>query len=203
VEKLTAPHGSAADDGIAPRDEISIGSADGPPSRVAAPGAGDPLGDFATFYAAHFDRLIVQLYAYTADLAQAQDLVQEAFARALPRWDRLLTYNDPVAWVRRVALNLANSRWRQVRAFRRFASGHREEYVDGPTPDRVALASALSTLPANQRRVVILFYLADMTVAQIARAEGIPDGTVKSWLYRGRAALAANLGESRVEAPDA
>src|SRR5262249_18078751 len=109
----------------------------------------------------------------------------------------------PVAWVRRVALNLATSRWRQVRAFRRFASRYREEHVDGPTPDRVALASALSMLPANQRRVVIQFYLADMTVAQIAREDGIPDGTVKSWLYQGRAALAASLEESRVEAPDA
>jgi RNA polymerase sigma-70 factor, ECF subfamily len=208
VEKLTAPHGSAgddgaADDGTALRDEISIGSGDRPPPRVAAPRAGDPVGDFEKFYAANFDRLIVQLYAYTADMAQAQDVVQEAFARALPRWERLRTYSDPVGWVRRVALNLATSRWRQVRTFRRFASGYREEHVDGPTPDRVALASALSTLPANQRRVIVQFYLADMTVAQIAHEDGIPDGTVKSWLHRGRAALAASLGESRVEVPDA
>lgn len=213
MEKLTAPHGSAgnhgaadsgvADNGAASRDEISIGSGDRRPPRVAVLGPGDPLGDFERFYAANFDRLIVQLYAYTADMAQAQDVVQEAFARALPRWEKLRMYNDPVGWVRRVALNLATSRWRQVRAFHRFASRQREEYIDGPTPDRVALASALSTLPPNQRRVVIQFYLADMTVAQIAHEDGIPDGTVKSWLHRGRAALAASLGESRVEVPDA
>jgi RNA polymerase sigma-70 factor, ECF subfamily len=202
VEKLTAPHGPAGDD-AGPRDEISIGSGDRPPPRVAAPVPSNPLGDFEMFYAANFDRLIVQLYAYTADMAQAQDVVQEAFARALPRWEKLRTYSDPVGWVRRVALNLATSRWRQVRAFHRFASRHREEYVDGPTPDRVALASALSTLPANQRRVVIQFYLADMTVAQIAHEDGIPDGTVKSWLHLGRAALAASMGESRMEVPDA
>src|SRR4051794_22422509 len=89
VEKLTAPHGSAgddgaADDGTAPRDEISVGSGDRPPPpRVAVPGTSDPLGDFEKFYVANFDRLIVQLYAYTADMAQAQDVVQEAFARAL------------------------------------------------------------------------------------------------------------------------
>ncbi len=200
---MTAPHDPASDDGTVPRDEISIGSGDRPPPRVAVPGAGDPLGDFETFYAANFDRLIVQLYAYTADMAQAQDIVQEAFARALPRWEKLRMYSDPAGWVRRVALNLATSRWRQVRAFRRFASRQREEYIDGPTPDRVALASALSLLPANQRRAVVQFYLADMTVAQIAHEDGIPDGTVKSWLYRGRAALAASLGESRVEVPDA
>ncbi|NJC70085.1 SigE family RNA polymerase sigma factor [Planosporangium thailandense] len=162
----------------------------------------EPAVSFDQFYAAHFDRLIVQLYAYTGDMAQAQDVVQEAFARALPRWEKLRTYDDPTAWVRRVAWNLATSRWRQLRTFRAFARRQREEHVNGPTPDRVALAAALATLPATQRRAVILHYLSDMSVADIAAQEGVAAGTVKSWLHRGRAALAAALADPRAEVPD-
>jgi RNA polymerase sigma-70 factor (ECF subfamily) len=184
-------------------DEISSGPHEQPPPGPTSQRNSDRLADFEKFYAANFDRLIVQLYAYTGDLAQAQDVVQEAFARALPRWNRLAEYGDPVGWVRRVSLNLAVSRWRQVRAFRKFASRHREEYVPGPTPDRIALAHALATLPANLRRVIVLHYLADLSVADIARQEGVPDGTVKSWLHRGRNALSGTLREPWVEASDA
>jgi RNA polymerase sigma-70 factor (ECF subfamily) len=168
-----------------------------PASMVAVESTG-----FDAFYAANFDRLIMQLYAYTGDLAQAQDVVQEAFARALPRWEQVSGYDDPAAWVRRVAWNLATSRWRQLRTFRAYASRHRPEHVTGPTPDRVALATALATLPASLRRAVVLHYVADLSVADIARQEGVPDGTVKSWLHRGRAALAVALAETRAEVRD-
>lgn len=162
----------------------------------------EPAITFDQFYMAHFGRLIVQLYAYTGDMAQAQDVVQEAFARALPRWEKLRAYDDPTAWVRRVAWNLATSRWRQLRTFHAFARRQREEHVTGPTPDRVALAAALATLPEKQRRAVVLHYLSDMSVADIAAQEGVADGTVKSWLHRGRAALAAALTDSRAEVRD-
>jgi RNA polymerase sigma-70 factor (ECF subfamily) len=157
---------------------------------------------FDAFYAANFERLIMQLYAYTGDLAQAQDVVQEAFARALPRWEKVSRYDEPAAWVRRVAWNLATSRWRQLRTFRAYASRHRPEHVTGPSPDRVALTAALATLPAHLRRAVVLHYVADLSVADIARQEGVADGTVKSWLHRGRAALAVALAETRGEVRD-
>ncbi len=178
---------------------IVLASAAPPVSAAPVSGAAvEPTG-FDAFYAANFDRLIMQLYAYTGDLAQAQDVVQEAFARALPRWAQVAGYDDPAAWVRRVAWNLATSRWRQLRTFRAYASRHRPEHVTGPTPDRVALATALATLPASLRRAVVLHYVADLSVADIARQEGVPDGTVKSWLHRGRAALAVALAETHGE----
>ena len=131
-----------------------------------------------------------------ADLAAAQDVVQEAFCRALARWKQLRGYDDPAAWVRRVAWNLATSRWRRARVANLHARRHREEYVAEPSPDRVALARALATLPVQQRRAVILHYLADLPINEIAQQEGVAEGTVKSWLHRGRAALAAQLAEN-------
>ncbi|GAA4687633.1 SigE family RNA polymerase sigma factor [Phytohabitans rumicis] len=155
--------------------------------------------DFDGFYHAHFRAMTVQLTAYTGDLAQAQDLVQEAFCRAYARWSKIIGYDDPVAWVRRVAWNLAASRWRRLRTARAYLRHQREEHVAGPNPDRVALTAALARLPENQRRAVVLHHLADMSVAEIARQEGVAEGTVKSWLHRGRAALATLLTEHTEE----
>jgi RNA polymerase sigma-70 factor (ECF subfamily) len=150
---------------------------------------------FDEFYAAHFQPLTIQLFAYTTDLTLAQDLVQEAFCRALARWKKISTYDDPAAWVRRVAWNLANSHWRRVQTASRFLRRSRIDSVPEPSPDRVALARALATLPPRHRRAVIMHYLADMPVADIAAQEGVPANTVKSWLHRGRTQLATQLTE--------
>jgi RNA polymerase sigma-70 factor (ECF subfamily) len=151
--------------------------------------------DFESLYAASLRPLTVQLYAYTSDLGSAQDLVQEAFCRALMRWKQVSELDDPAAWVRRVALNLAASRWRRARTAMAFARRHREEPAPEPSPDRVALARAIATLPVKQRRVVVMFYVADLSVREIAQQEGVAEGTVKTWLRRGRAALAVQLGD--------
>ena len=167
--------------------------------REVDPGRPPDL-DFDGFYAAHFQSLTIQLYAYTGDLPSAQDVVQEAFYRALIRWRRVSAMDDPLAWVRRVAWNLATSQWRRARAAALFLRRHRMEGVPAPSPDRVALAGALASLPAQHRRVVILHYLADQSVRDIAQQIGAPAGTVKAWLHRGRTALAARLTEREDEA---
>ncbi|WP_412541319.1 SigE family RNA polymerase sigma factor [Longispora sp. K20-0274] len=158
---------------------------------------------FVEFYGANFSDLAAQLYVYLGDMGEAQDVVQEAFCRAWVRWGRISRYEEPVGWVRRVAWNLATSRIRRLIIARRYARLERPRTVDGPAPDRVALMAALATLPANQRRAVVLHYLADMSVAQIADMCGAREGAVKTWLYRGRAALASQLRESEEASPHA
>jgi RNA polymerase sigma-70 factor, ECF subfamily len=152
--------------------------------------------DFAEFYAATFHPLCVQLYAHTGDLAEAQDVVQEAFCRALPRWNTLSKYDDPAAWVRKVAWNLATSRWRRVKRYMEIIRAKEPELVDGPGSDRIDLMAALAVLPLRQRQAVVLHYLADASVAEIAQLTGAAEGTVKSWLHRARATLAERLGEN-------
>jgi RNA polymerase sigma-70 factor, ECF subfamily len=149
--------------------------------------------DFDALYAAHVQRLTLQLYAYLGDLGEAQDVVQEAFCRAFAKWKSIQRYDDPVAWVRRVAWNLATSRFRRQSTARKFLVRQREETLDGPDPDRVALSRALATLPVQHRRAVVLHYMGQLSVTEIAAQEGVAEGTVKSWLSRGRAALAAQL----------
>ncbi|MEV6811112.1 SigE family RNA polymerase sigma factor [Micromonospora sp. NPDC051296] len=168
-----------------------------PPDEATEPPAPAEGIDFDELYHTHFRFLTLQLAAYCGDLSQAQDLVQEAFCRAFARWSRVSRYDDPVGWVRRVAWNLATSRWRRMRTAQSWLRRQRQEHVAGPGPERVALTAALAQLPATQRRAMVLHYLADLSVTQIAEQEGVPAGTVKSWLHRGRVALAVQLTGTR------
>ncbi|MBB5869776.1 RNA polymerase sigma-70 factor (ECF subfamily) [Allocatelliglobosispora scoriae] len=152
--------------------------------------------DFAEFYAATFHRLTSQLFVHTGDLAEAQDVVQEAMVRALSRWSAVSTFEDPAAWCRRVAWNLATSRWRRLRRGVELATtGRHEETTPGPEPDRLAVVGLLAHLPTRQRQAIILHYLEDLPVTEIAELTGAAEGTVKSWLHRGRATLAARLAD--------
>jgi RNA polymerase sigma-70 factor (ECF subfamily) len=152
--------------------------------------------DFAALYQARFSDLSAQLYAYLGDSTEAQDVVQEAFVRAWQRWPKISEYDDPVAWVRRVAWNLATSRHRRLAVVRRFLSrAGPPEHHPAASPDRVALIAALRRIPEQQRRAVVMHYLADLSVADIAQEIGVAEGTVKSWLHRGRAELARHLSD--------
>ena len=151
---------------------------------------------FEDFYDAAFGRLVGQLYLVIGDLAEAEDVVQEAFTRAAMRWQKLRVYDAPEIWVRRVAINLANDGFRQAR--RRLALlarlGRREpEVVEPPAFEHAAVAEALRALPRHQREVVVLHHLLDLPVAEVAAQLRIPAGTVKSRLKRARDTLARVL----------
>jgi RNA polymerase sigma-70 factor, ECF subfamily len=164
------------------------------PTAATIRSVADPSAhDFDEFYAAKFDVLRAQIYAYLGDRTEAQDLVQEAFCRAYSKWKKISRYEDPYAFVRRVAWNLATSRLRRQKTSMNFLRRQREEHTDGPSPDRVALVAALAKIPPQLRKAVVLHYLGHLSVAEIAEQEDVAEGTVKSWLSRGRAALASHL----------
>ncbi|WP_327652364.1 SigE family RNA polymerase sigma factor [Micromonospora aurantiaca] len=156
--------------------------------------------DFDAFYTATAWRVVHHVYALCGDLAEAQDVTQEAYARAWQRWSTVGAYEDPEGWVRTVAWRLTANRWRGLRRwFAARARLGRETPAPGPNPDRVALLAALRRLPDAQRLVVVLHHLHDLPVAAIARTTGMPEGTVKSYLSRGRAALAVLLTDDKEE----
>jgi RNA polymerase sigma-70 factor (ECF subfamily) len=159
---------------------------------------GDRHDDFDGFYATTRDRLLHALYAMTGDLSEAQDVVQEAYARAWQRWQTVAAYDDPVAWVRTVAWRLAVSRRRKAR--NRVGAALRLHAITAPVPepsaDTAAIVAALRQLPDAQRRALALHYLCDLSVEAVAAETGVSTGTVKSRLSRGRTALAAVLARS-------
>jgi RNA polymerase sigma-70 factor (ECF subfamily) len=151
---------------------------------------------FDAFYRDTSRRLLRYSYGLTGDAAESQDLVQEAYARAWQRWRQVASYDDPEAWLRLVVTRLSSDRWRRlgVRRLRAAAAGPLQP-VAPPSEDTVLLVKAMRLLPVAHRRALALHYLMDRSVAQIATETGASNGTVKSWLSRGRAGLAAALGE--------
>lgn len=150
--------------------------------------------DFTEFYQATWGRTVACAYAVTGELSAAEDVAQEAYSRAWPRWSRLRTYDDPGAWVRQVATRQAVSRWRRARTAMRHALHQRApDPVEPPDESTVLLVQALQQLPEAQRRALVLHHLAGLPVAEAARLEGCPEGTLKARLSRGRTALAALL----------
>ncbi|GIM89311.1 RNA polymerase sigma factor [Paractinoplanes toevensis] len=166
--------------------------------------AGSDSADFDAFYIATVRRVVVYLYAACGDRGDAQDIAQEAFARAWQHWSKVGGYDDPEAWVRAVAWRLMANRWRGVRRWvaARARMGPPVEVTGSPSPDRVAVVDALQQLPKAQRQAVALHYLLDMSVNDIAATTGIPAGTVKAQLSRARTALARLLGEQDQEISD-
>lgn len=158
--------------------------------------------EFTDFYSASFRRLVGQLTAMTANSAEAQDAVQEAFVRAWSHRGKLDTGGSPEAWVRATAWRIAVSRWQRARlgSLLLTRSQRHAPVADGPNPDRVALIEALRQVPAEQRRALVLHHLCDRTVAEIAAETGVPVGTVKARLARGRAALAPYLRDQALPA---
>ena len=144
-------------------------------------------------YAASYRRLLGQLIGVTGNVAEAEDVVQEAFVRGLDHPRRLLGADNPEAWLRTVAVNLARSRWRRAQRLvglaPRLVDAPRESDSDG----HIVLLQALRALPAGQREAIALHHLADLPVEQVAATLGVPTGTVKARLSRGRAALSALL----------
>ncbi|GIG57345.1 RNA polymerase sigma24 factor [Longispora fulva] len=156
----------------------------------------------ANLYDDCYRRLVTQLYAFTGDLAEAQDAVQEAFARALARPKHISDIENPEAWLRTVAVNLVRRRWRRRRLFDTIMMRTRpvtSTVEPGPEPDRTDLLAALAQLPQAYREVIVLHHLADLPVDEVATTLDLPVGTVKSRLSRGRTALATRLRPAEAE----
>lgn len=145
---------------------------------------------FADLYREEWPRAARVAFVIVGDRETAAEVAQEALARAYQHWRRVSSLERPGAWVRRVTIRLAvRSRGRAQRAPVLVPQHGSLEAGD------VDLAAALQELPARQRAAVVLHYLEDLPVAEIAEVLGCRPGTVKVHLHRGRARLAALLGE--------
>lgn len=169
---------------------------------VAAPALDRRAADarssgFETFFRDEYPRLVALLVAVTGSRSVAEELAQEALLRAHVRWDRIVRYDRPGAWVRRVALNLASHHRRRRRTEQgtidrlgRQRPAEPYSYGDGVSDDFWAL---VRRLPPRQAAAVALHHLEDRPVAEVAAILGCAEGTAKAHLHRGRAALAQLL----------
>jgi RNA polymerase sigma-70 factor (ECF subfamily) len=156
---------------------------------------------FDELYVDSRERLIRQIFVFTGDETEARDLVQQAFEQAWLRWRRVVSLEDPEAWVRLVAFNLAKNHQRRRRQL--VASADAPEMSTDTIEQEQSLLEfrhALDQLAVEPRRALILYHLVGLTVAEVAAEMSAPAGTVMSWLFRGRNQLTAEL--ARMNAPD-
>jgi RNA polymerase sigma-70 factor (ECF subfamily) len=147
-------------------------------------------------YDASYRRLVAQLYALCGDQHDAEEIVQEAFVKAVRQSSAFAAVDNPEAWLRTVSVNLLRSRWRRSALWRGLlprlpGAAHTAEL----SSDHVALVEALGRLPLALREVVVLHHVADLPTREVATTLGVAEGTVKSRLVKARSMLATALAE--------
>lgn len=152
--------------------------------------------DFDEWVAARGDALFRLAYVLTGNRVDAEDVVQDALSRALPRWSRILEADDPESYVRRMVVNAHVSWWRR---YRRRESPVAEVRLGETSEPDVAeqhrVWQACLALPPDQRVAVVLRYYEHRDYTEIADLTGVREGTVRSRVSRGLAALRTELEE--------
>jgi RNA polymerase sigma-70 factor (ECF subfamily) len=153
---------------------------------------------FEQFFMAEHVRLVAIAIALAPDRETAQDVAQETLARAFAHWDRVRTLDQPGAWVRRILINLLidnhRRRTREDGAVLRLLS---ESSTSSSSEDVDGFIALIRRLPERQRVAVVLRYLDDLSVDDVAYSMNVAQGTVKSLLFKARQTLADEL--TRIE----
>ncbi len=148
--------------------------------------------EFHNFMTGRWPSLLRTAYLLTGSHHDAEDLAQNALARAYVKWSHVRNSDDMAAYVRRIMIHAHADRFRRRAVREWFTPRLPETPVADQTANvdrRSAVMDALGRLPARQRSVVVLCYFEDMTHAQVAAALGTRTSTVRSQITRGLAKL--------------
>ena len=163
--------------------------------------------DFSAYVSARGDALLRFAYVLTGDDADAQDVVQIALSRALPKWDHIRGVEDVDAYVKRMVVNAHVSAWRRFRRKESPASDvpPSDEALSADPADTVVDAAsdetvwlACSRLASAQRVAIVLRYYEGLSFKEIGELVGCAETTARSRVFRGLGVLRNELG---VEAP--
>ena len=153
------------------------------------------VGQFEAFYRQRYRPLVAVVYGLTGNRWVSEDIAQEAFLRAHRDWDRVRSASVPEAWVRRVAINLAMSRFRRMRSetAAKLKLNPLPPTFQPPTAEQDAFWAEVRMLPRRQTEVIALYYIEDLSTTEIADTLEIADGTVRALLTQARERLARQL----------
>ena len=152
--------------------------------------------EFSAFMVSAQADLLRLAWLLLGDPHRAEELAQQALERTYGAWAR--ARRDPMAYTRRVLINLRTDAWRRRRREVLVAPDRLPEAAveaDGRIGDRDELGALLAVLTPRQRRVVVLRYLLDLSDEQVAADLGVTAGTVKSTASRALARLRGVLGD--------
>ncbi len=168
---------------------------------LARAAAGDHES-FATLMRAHEDRVFAVCLRILADREMALDATQDTFISAFRKAHQFQGNSAVATWLYRIAVNncydlLRRSRRRPVERLPEYfdqADPSATEMVEGAAHRR-EIEEALASLPPDFRAAVVLSDIEGLSLPEVALALGVPVGTVKSRVFRGRRMLARRLGE--------
>jgi RNA polymerase sigma-70 factor (ECF subfamily) len=165
-----------------------------PAPAEPSPVLGKPAPDFSEWFRTLRPKVIGSLGVMSGDSDAAAEAADEAFSRALARWDKVSGMASPDGWLFQVALNqLRRTKRRQgVERVLRFKTLRPDVEHELPHPE---LWTAVRALPDRQRRAVVLRYVADLPEADIAVALGVSRGTISSNLADARRRLELTLAD--------
>ena len=155
---------------------------------------------FEAFYDKHYDAIRRGLSAAFRDSLLAEEAAQEAFTRAYLHWRRVSQMDRPDGWVYVVAVRVATRRRPHLGG--RDGQASAEDFADDVVNHEM-LRSAIDRLPARQRLAIVLRFLADLPVGDVAEAMGCAPGTVKSTLHAALARLHVDLDDAEEVERDA
>lgn len=146
--------------------------------------------DFESTVRAHDAGVRALLGRLLRDTEDAHDVGQETWFAVWRRWEGIARRDDPWPYIRRAALRKAWDRLRLRRARPETAAS--SELAD-PAPGSPAPTIDLSALPEEQRACLTLFFWEGLSVREIAARLRVPEGTVKTWMFRARRTLRQRL----------
>ncbi|MFG3697620.1 SigE family RNA polymerase sigma factor [Micromonospora sp. NPDC047620] len=158
--------------------------------------------EFDDFVRTRSVALLRVAYLLTGDRHAAEDLLQEVLEQVYVRWRRVQA--SPEAYARRALVNRSINRWRWRARRPEQALGDNDGVARDHADDialRQAVVAALRTLPPRQRAAVVLRYLEDLSVADVAATLRCSEGAVKSHASRGLARLREALAGSSLVLP--
>lgn len=148
--------------------------------------------DFAPFYDREIRDVVGLSYVLSGSRSGAEDLAQDAFVAAYRHWDRISGYENPGAWVRRVAVNrsISAGRRRLIEARALIRLGSERVVLPELSVDSEDLWSSVRELPSRQAQVIALHYWDRRSTHEIAEILGLSEATIKTHLQRARQTLA-------------
>jgi len=167
--------------------------------------------EFARVVATHRQQIFRFLLASTRDMDLAETLTQDCFLKAHRHWSSFRGESSAITWLMRIAINLQKDHWRNRRV--QFWRHTRSNAVDSEeasewlpsgesSPEQQLLAReqvkrvwrAVDGLSERQRTVFLLRYVEELDLAEIGRATGLSEGTVKAHLSRALGRVRGELG---------
>jgi RNA polymerase sigma factor (sigma-70 family) len=149
--------------------------------------------EYTALFRDEFPSVLRTITLMLRDQPRAEEITQDAFIQLLLGWDKISRYEQPGAWVRRVAVRLA---MRSIRRDRLWARVREGLLPSAPArSSRFDLDGAIRRLPASQRAAIVLYYYEDRPLAEVAMILGCAEPTARVHLHHGRNRMRELLGE--------